>query len=175
MLRNQAGALIEHERIQTTVARAKELRPFVERLISVAKRSLDAASNSPRGVTARRTVARDIQDKDTVRKLFDTIAPRYTERAGGYTRLLRLGRRRGDAAEIAEVELLGSEFNPNAEAEKAKGEAVDKPKKKTVGGRIREALSGRRKSNDDPGARKADKTAKGAGKKVTTPRKAGGS
>lgn len=176
MLRNQTSDLIKHERIQTTVARAKELRPFVERIISVAKRSLNAEANSPKGVTARRTVAQDIQDRAVVQKLFSTIAPRYVDRAGGYTRMLRLGYRRGDSAEVAEVELLGSEYNPNAEAEQAKAAAAETPKKKTVGGRIREALGGGRKKTDDGGAKnKASKPARGAGKKVTTPRKAGGS
>ena len=174
MLRNQAVALIQHERIQTTVPRAKELRPFVERIISIAKRSLDAPEGSAKGVTARRMVARDIADRVVVQKLFDTIAPRYTERPGGYTRMLRLGHRRGDAAEVATVELIGSEYNPDAADEKEKGAAAEKPKKKTVGGRIREALS-RRKSDEDKGTKvKADKSAKGASK-VTTPRKAGGS
>ena len=119
MLRNQAVALIRHERIETTVPRAKELRPFVERIISIAKRSLDAPEKSAKGVTARRMVARDIADRVVVQKLFDTIAPRYTERPGGYTRMLRLGHRRGDAAEVASVELIGSEYNPDAGTEKA--------------------------------------------------------
>jgi large subunit ribosomal protein L17 len=173
MLRNQTMDLIRHERIETTVARAKELRPFVERIISVAKRSLTAEEGSSRAVTARRVVAQDIADKAIVKKLFSTIAPRYVDRPGGYTRLLRLGHRRGDAAELAEVELLGSEYNPNAEAEvTAKAE---KPKKKTVGGRIREALGGRKKADQDAGVKtRASKPAKGAAKKVTTPRKAGG-
>src|SRR4030095_8165748 len=127
MLRNQASALIEHERIETTVARAKELQPFVERIITVAKRSLRAADGSMHGVTARRAVARDIADREVVTKLFDTIAPRFSDRPGGYTRLLRLGYRRGDSAEVAKFELIGSEFNPNADADKAKGEAASKP------------------------------------------------
>jgi large subunit ribosomal protein L17 len=176
MLRNQATALIQHERIQTTVPRAKELRPFVERIISVAKRSLGTPEGGPRNVTARRTVARDIADRDVVKKLFDTIAPRYVDRQGGYTRLLRLGYRRGDAAEIAEVELIGSEYSASGKATDAKGGEAEKPKKKTVGGRIREALGGGRKKAEDTGGKgKVDKAAKGAGKKVTTPRKAGGS
>jgi large subunit ribosomal protein L17 len=178
MLRNQAVALIRYEHIETTVARAKELRPFVERIITVAKRSLGAAEGSTHGVTARRTVARDIDDREVVQKLFDTIAPRFADRPGGYTRLLRLGYRRGDSAEVAKVELIGSEFNPNADADKAKGEAASKPKKKTVGGRLREAFGGRKKDEQDVAggkAGKADKTAKGAGRKSTTPRKAGGS
>ena len=178
LLRNQATALIRHEHVETTVPKAKELRPFVERLITVAKRSLDAPEGSARGVNARRTVARDIADRAVVRKLFDTIAPRYVERPGGYTRLLRLGYRRGDSAEIALVELVGSEYDPSraATSDKHADAPTDAPKKKTVGGRLREALGGRRKKAEGDGKKaKADKTAKGAGKKVTTPRKAGGS
>ncbi len=174
MLRNQTMDLIRHERIETTVAKAKELRPFVERIISVAKRSLNAEPGSARAVTARRVVAQDIADKAIVQKLFGTIAPRYVDRAGGYTRLLRLGHRRGDSADVAEVELLGSEYNPDAAKDSAT--AAEKPKKKTVGGRIREALGGRKKADQDAGVKtRASKPAKGAAKKVTTPRKAGGS
>ena len=179
MLRNQAVALLRNERIQTTVPRAKELRPFVERIITIAKRSLNAPEGSTHGVTARRAVARDIADRVVVTKLFDDIAPRYVERPGGYTRLLRLGHRRGDNADVAEVELLGSEYDPNAsgKAEKGAAETPDKPKRKTMGGRIREALSGGRKKGDqEPDSKvKAGKTPKGPGKRSTTPRKAGGS
>jgi large subunit ribosomal protein L17 len=174
MLRNQASALIQHERIQTTVPKAKELRPFVERLISVAKRSLTGTATATSGINARRLVARDIVDKDIVSKLFDTIAPRYTERPGGYTRLLRLGHRRGDSADMAEVELLGSEYSPEAEAAKTKKDGGDKPKKKGVGERLRDAIGGRRKAAGDGAPKaKAEKRAKGGGK-VNTPRKAGG-
>ncbi len=146
------------------MARAKELRPFVERIISIAKRSLDAPEGSSHSVTARRRVAADLADREVVQKLFDTIAPRFAERPGGYTRLLRLGHRRGDSAEVAEVELIGSEYNPNAEAEKAKGEAAEKPKKKTMGERLRGALGGGKKDDQDqPSAKgKVDKGAKGA-------------
>jgi large subunit ribosomal protein L17 len=173
MLRNQASALIDRGRVQTTVAKAKELRPFVERLISVAKRSLDAPAGSSRGVTARRTVARDIADRAVVQKLFADIAPRYTKRAGGYTRILRLGYRRGDSAEVAEIELLGSEYDPNAVPKTDKGgdDGGDAPKKRTMGERLRGAL-GRGPGTQDQG--KVVKHAKGA-PKSTTPRKAGGS
>lgn len=122
LLRNQAQALLRHEKIETTVPKAKELRPYVERLISIAKRSLapeaeeSADHRRVRRMTAERIVARDVADKTIVTKLFDTIAPRFAERQGGYTRLLRLGHRRGDAADIAQVELLGSEYDPNAAA-----------------------------------------------------------
>jgi len=175
LLRNQASALIQYERVQTTVARGKELRPFVERLISVAKRSLNAPDGSTHGINARRRVARDIADREVVSKLFETIAPRYAERAGGYTRLLRLGHRRGDDAAVAQVELIGSEFDPNAvAATPGEGGTPDQPKKKTIGERIRGAISGARKGGDqDQTKGKIDK--RGAGKKITTPRKAGGS
>jgi large subunit ribosomal protein L17 len=172
MLRNQASALILHERIQTTVPKAKELRPFVEKIISIAKRSLDAPEGSSRAVTARRRVAADIADREVVTKLFDTIAPRFTERPGGYTRLLRLGHRRGDAADIASVELVGSEYSAEAKSAKPGEGEADKPKKKTMGDRLRGALGGGRKK-DDSAKGKVD--AKGAGKKISTPRKAGGS
>jgi large subunit ribosomal protein L17 len=178
MLRNQANDLILHERIQTTVPKAKELRPFVERIITVAKRSLDAPEGSSHGVTARREVARDIPNRDVVKKLFDTIAPRYVDRKGGYTRLLRLGYRRGDSADMAEVELLGSEYDPNAESAQPKTDGGEAPKKKTLGGRVREALSGRAKKKADQenaSRTKASKPSKAGAKKVTTPRKAGGS
>jgi len=176
MLRNQASALIQYERIQTTVPRAKELRPFVERIITIAKRSLNAPEGSTHGVTARRMVARDIADREVVQKLFDSIAPRYVERPGGYTRLLRLGLRRGDSAEVAEVELIGSEYDPNAVAksDKAGETKPDAPKKKTMGERLRGAL-GRGKKDEAAGGGKVEKKAKGAPKKSTAPRKAGGS
>jgi len=145
MLRNQATALLRYEHLTTTVPRAKELRPFVERLITIAKRGLAAGSNG-HTLTARRLVMHDLQDRRVVTKLFDTIAPRFAERPGGYTRLLRIGYRKGDSAEIAQVELVGSEFNPRAKAEaqaKAEGE---KPKGRSVGGRLRAAAERLRSS-----------------------------
>src|ERR671922_2013327 len=118
MLRNQAQALLRHERIETTVARAKELRPFVERIITIAKRGIAGGDGNGRALHARRTVLQDIPNRDVVAKLFDTIAPRFEARPGGYTRILRLGYRRGDSAEVAQIELVGSEYNPNAESAK---------------------------------------------------------
>src|SRR5213079_1463212 len=127
MLRNQATALLRHEHLTTTVPKAKELRPFVERLITVAKRSLAGPDTNGRVLTARRVVMQDLQDRDIVTKLFDTIAPRFAARAGGYTRLLRVGFRRGDSAEVAQVELVGSEFDPKAKVA-ADAAAEAKPK-----------------------------------------------
>ena len=114
-LRNQAQMLLRHERIDTTLAKAKELRPFVERLITVAKRGLVNGADTTRALHARRLVARDLADKQVTSKLFETIAPRFAERPGGYTRVLHLGRRQSDSAEIAQIELLGSEYDPAAD------------------------------------------------------------
>ncbi len=152
MLRNQATALLKYEHMTTTVPKAKELRPFVERLITVAKRGLAAGEANGRVLTARRLVMHDVQDRDVVTKLFDTIAPRFASRAGGYTRLLRLGFRRGDSAEVARVELVGSEFNPRAKAEtEAQGEGA-KPKATGVGARLRAAAE-RLRGKKEPGER----------------------
>ncbi len=157
MLRNQATALLRHEHLTTTVPRAKELRPFVERLITIAKRGAAPGSAGTRTLTARRLVLRDVLDREVVSKLFDTLAPRFAERPGGYTRLLRLGHRKGDAAEIAQVELVGSEYNPRAAAEKESRKA-DAPKQKGVGGRLRaaaERLRGKKEGETAGGAAEA--------------------
>jgi len=146
ILRSLAKDLLRHERIRTTVPRAKELRPFVERLITTAKKSVADGATPLQGVNARRTVSRDIQDPDVVKKLFRELAPRYVARPGGYVRILRIGYRRGDSAEMAQVELVGSEFNPKAASEKtAKGA---KTQAKGMGSRLKAAaarLAGARK------------------------------
>jgi large subunit ribosomal protein L17 len=175
LLRNQATALLRHERIETTVPKAKELRPFVERIITIAKRGV-AAGEAPRTLHARRLVQADVQDGAVVAKLFDTLAPRFAGRPGGYTRILRLGYRRGDSAEVAQIELVGSEYNPNAEAEKPSHESA-KPKK-SVGDRLKAAARRMRGKSGEEGETKKTGRAntKGqGGRKVTTPRKAGGS
>ncbi len=137
LLRNQAQALLRHGHIETTVPKAKELRPFVERLITIAKRGLADGSNG-RALTARREILRDLSDRDVVAKLFREIAPRFASRTGGYTRLLRVGFRQGDAAELAMVELLGFEYDPKA-AKEEKAKEGAKPKAQGVGGRLRAA------------------------------------
>jgi large subunit ribosomal protein L17 len=96
-LRNLATSLFRHGRIETTTAKAKELRPFAERLITLAKRG---------DLHARRLAARKIQDREVLGSLFDDIGPRYSGRPGGYTRILKLGNRRGDAAEMSLIELV---------------------------------------------------------------------
>src|SRR5207245_2728333 len=152
MLRNQATALLRYEHLTTTVPRAKELRPFVERIITIAKRGIADGAANGKALHARRLVMHDVQDREIVSKLFDTLAPRFASRPGGYTRLLSLGYRKGDSAEIAQVELIGSEFDPKAKVEtEAKGEA-EQPKAKGVGGRLRaaaERLRGKKGNKGD--------------------------
>jgi len=96
-MRNMATALFRHERIETTTAKAKELRPYAERLITLARRG---------DLHARRQAARKIQDRNVLGKLFDDIGPRFDGRPGGYTRILKLGHRKGDAADMAFIELV---------------------------------------------------------------------
>ena len=189
MLRNQATALLRHERIETTVPRAKELRPFVERIITIAKRGLAGGDENGRSLHARRLVLRDIQDREVVGKLFDTIAPRFEARPGGYTRILRVGFRQGDSAEKAQIELVGSEYNPNAATEKSE----EAPKTKGVGGRLRAAadrLRGKKEGAEGEAEEAPKKTkparparakghvkgdTRGKAKTSAAPRKAGGS
>jgi large subunit ribosomal protein L17 len=151
----------------------------VERLITVAKRGLAAGEANGRVLNARRLVMQDLQDREVVSKLFETIAPRFAARPGGYTRLLRVGFRQGDSAPVAQVELVGSEFDPKAHAE-AESTEETKPKAKGVGGRLRaaaERLRGKKEDAEAGGGKKAAKPSKGAGagRRSTTPRKAGGS
>ena len=160
LLRSQASALLQHERIETTLPKAKELRPFVERLITTAKRGLAAGNAEGRELHARRLVLRDIVDQGVVAKLFDTIAPRFAERPGGYTRILKLGYRRGDSAAVAQIELVGSEWTPKkAEAEGDEGRAE-------VEGRRRAGCAPRPSASAARGegrrTRPADKEAKAA-------------
>ncbi|HEY3170512.1 MAG TPA: 50S ribosomal protein L17 [Thermoanaerobaculia bacterium] len=132
---NQLASLMTHERIQTTIAKAKELRPLAERLITTAKND---------GLAARRRVYRWIPDHGTVKKVFETLAPRFVDRPGGYTRILKLGPRRGDAAEAAILEFVDYRFKP-----KEKG-----PKKESLSDRARRMSGGRvetvRKQKPEP-------------------------
>ncbi len=97
ILSNLTADLIEYESVTTTHAKAKVLRPYAEQIITKARRG---------DLHARRTVLKKIQNNDAVTKLFDEIAPRYEERPGGYLRIIKLGPRRGDGAEMAKVELV---------------------------------------------------------------------
>ena len=100
LLRGLAGALLQHEAIKTTEPRAKELRRFVERLVTISKRG---------DVAARRLALQRLPDKRLVGKLFDVYGPRYQGRPGGYTRIVKLGPRHGDAAPMVRIEFVGQE------------------------------------------------------------------
>ena len=97
MLNNMATSLFVHGRVITTEAKAKELRPFAEKLITLARRG---------DLHARRLVERRIKDRETLTRLFGEIGPRFAARPGGYTRILKLGHRAGDGADVARIELL---------------------------------------------------------------------
>ena len=105
MFRNQLASLIGNERIVTTLPKAKELRPLIEKLITLGKND---------SVHARRNAAKMVQDDAMVAKLFGTLGPRFAERPGGYTRIIKLGARRGDAAEMAILEFVGYELATEA-------------------------------------------------------------
>jgi large subunit ribosomal protein L17 len=123
LLRNLTTALFDKERIRTTLPKAKEVRSFAEKLITLARRDENR-------LHARRRAARDIQSPAVVRKLFDTLGARYATRPGGYTRILRLGPRPGDGAEMAYLELVGYEYKAKdkAAAPKKAEEKKDEPK-----------------------------------------------
>jgi large subunit ribosomal protein L17 len=115
MFRNMVTSLFDKERVRTTLDRAKAVRPIAERMITLGKRET---------LHARRQALAYIKDPAVVAKLFETLAPRFSQRHGGYTRIIRLGFRDGDGAQMAYLELIGSEFKP------AKGEADKKGKGK---------------------------------------------
>ena len=100
LMRNMITSLLRDEKIKTTDAKAKELRRWADRVITLGKQG---------SLNARRQVLAVVQDKAVVRKLFDTIAPRFKDRPGGYTRIVKIGIRRGDAAPVSIIELVGSE------------------------------------------------------------------
>jgi large subunit ribosomal protein L17 len=97
LMRSLASSLLEHGAIETTEAKAKELRPFVEKLITKARNGT---------LHARRLAGRHVQKRETADKLFQEIGPRFAKRAGGYTRILKTGHRKGDGAEMARIELI---------------------------------------------------------------------
>ena len=127
LMRNLVTALFEHERIKTTLAKAKESRRFADRMITFALKN---------DVAARRQVGRFIQDKTVLKKLFDVIGPRFVGRPGGFTRVLQLGPREGDGAEMALLELVvreerHHEKKAKAAAAKQRGGKKEKPEKKS--------------------------------------------
>ncbi|MEO1702181.1 MAG: 50S ribosomal protein L17 [Pseudomonadota bacterium] len=116
MFANMAASLIEHEQIVTTLPKAKELRPIVEKLVTLGKRG---------DLHARRQAISQIQDQNQVRKLFDTIAKRYIDRNGGYTRIMKAGFRYGDSAPMAVIEFVDRDVDAKGAADFARTEAEE--------------------------------------------------
>ncbi len=106
LLRGLTTNIILHDRIVTTITKAKAMKPIVEKMITLAKRDT---------LHSRRQAAAFLNTPGAVQKLFDTLGPRFSQREGGYTRVVRLGPRKGDGAELALIELLGSELKKRAE------------------------------------------------------------
>jgi large subunit ribosomal protein L17 len=124
LLANQVCSLIEHQRIKTTLAKAKAVRPLAERMVTLGKKG---------SIHARRTALATLHQKRAVKKLFDDIAPRSTERNGGYTRIVKLGQRKSDSAPMAFIEWVDMaevvEEKPAEEKKAKRKEAEPKPKK----------------------------------------------
>jgi large subunit ribosomal protein L17 len=124
-LRNLVTNIIERERVTTTLSRAKAARPLVERLITLGKRD---------SLHARRQVAAFLMTPAATRKLFSDVAPRFADRSGGYTRIVHAGWRVGDGAQVAIVELIGSELKKKEKKEKGrKKEAPEEAKEQKAG------------------------------------------
>jgi large subunit ribosomal protein L17 len=118
LLRSLVTSFLEKERVRTTLAKAKATRPVAEKMITLAKKDT---------LHTRRLALRFIYKKPVVKKLFDDIGPRFSERPGGYTRIVKIGPRAGDGADMAILELLGSEFKKKEKKKKKKEKS--KPKK----------------------------------------------
>lgn len=156
LFRNMVTSLIVEERIETTLAKAKELRRVADRMVTLGKRGT---------LHARRQALGYVQSKPAVQKLFAEIAVRFVERNGGYTRIIKLGQRRGDGADMAIIEYLGAPMKPSreerrkaGEAERAKKQAAKKgsTRKKKAAGKKKAAAA---KSEKAPTAKKTEKAA----------------
>ena len=159
LFRNQLQSLVVSERIVTTLPKAKELRPIAEKLITRGKYGT---------LHDRRWVLRWVLSRDLVKKVFDDIAPRFADRPGGYLRIVKLGPRQGDGAEMAVLELVEREAVAAAPAEpKEKAPKKEKPKKEA-----KEQKKSAAPKKEKGGSAKEHKTTEG-GQKTRTPRKAG--
>ena len=145
MFSNQLDSLMNHERIQTTLSKAKELRPLAEKLITRAKKD---------DVAARRHVSRWIPDRTTIKRVFETIAPRFVDRPGGYTRILRLGARKGDAAEAAILEFVDFQFEVKDRGPR-KESLSDRARRASGGGRVETVRKDKPEGGEGEEAREA--------------------
>ena len=182
LFRNQLMSLVAAERIETTLMKAKELRPLIERVVTIGKND---------SVAARRRVFRWVPDRGLVRKVFESLGPRFTDRPGGYTRILRLGRRRGDNAEEAIIEFVDFKFTAHEKGARREStmerarrsvssrvETIrkDKPEEDAAAGASSEkaATSKPAPKKEKGAARPAGKTSgDGKGKPKASPKKAG--
>ncbi len=171
MYRNMVTSLLEHERIETTDAKAKEVRRLADRMITLGKRGT---------LHARRQALAVIRDRDVAAKVFDDLAERFRTRPGGYTRVLKLGRRVGDAADLSLVELVeGKALESEEKATKGKKKTAKKradakkqtSPKSTRGQKAASKKATSKKAAADKGAR--DTSAKKASKKQSAPKKSG--
>jgi large subunit ribosomal protein L17 len=153
LFRNQLSSLITHERIQTTLPKAKDLRPLIEKMVTLGKRG---------GLHARRLVLKTIPEAPTVKKLFEEIAPRFQSRAGGYTRILKLGRRPGDGAEMAILEFIDFDW-AHRQAEKKVAAKAAEEKKQSLLEKAKKLISGKSEGKSEgEKSDKAEKKAEGA-------------
>jgi large subunit ribosomal protein L17 len=169
LFRNQLASLIDRERIITTLPKAKELRPQIERLITLAR--TDSVHN-------RRQAVR-VVDEAMVTKLFDTLGPRFADRPGGYTRIIKLGPRRGDAAEVAILEFVDFKLETEAKEEAAAKKGKAAPKKETKAkakpesAEDEEEEAPKKKPAKKPVAKKKEPAKAKAKPKTTTKKKSG--
>jgi len=158
VLSNLAQELFRHKRIRTTLAKARELRPFAEKLVTTAKKG---------HIAARRQVLRYLSGKAVVKSLFDEIAPSFSERNGGYTRIIKLGPRIGDNAPLAIIELVGFE---GVKAASASSDTTKAAKKTSLKSKIKRP---RKKTEEGEGEKAKAKTEAKPKKKTAGKRKSG--
>ena len=144
LFRNQLASLVTHERITTTLPKAKDLRPLAEKLITLGKRG---------GLHARRLALKNVPDAGVIRKVFEEIAPRFKDRVGGYTHILKLGRRPGDGAEMAILEFVDYDF-AQRQAEKKVAQKAAAEKKESFLDKAKKLVAGK------GGEEKAEKSEK---------------
>jgi large subunit ribosomal protein L17 len=145
LLANQVCSLIEHQRIKTTLAKAKAVRPLAEKIVTLGKNG---------SLHARRNALSILRQKDAVKKLFDDIAPRSTERNGGYTRIVKLGQRRSDSASMAFIEWVDAakvvEEKPAEEKKPKRKETEPKPKEKEPAAKQKESKPAAKEATQAP-------------------------
>jgi len=159
LFRNQLASIIQHERIITTLPKAKELRPQIERLVTLGKND---------NVHNRRQAERVVAEDALVAKLFETLGPRFNERPGGYTRIIKLGARRGDASEMAIIEFVG--YEPKIEEKPAPGEKKAASKKE-AGAEDTEAAGEEKPKKEKKAAKPKKEAAKKQAKPAAAPKK----